>query len=95
MNQRRISERTDQIHRRFFKAVDDLIAMDKMPSFTSWCDGHGLHRPKYTTIRRFYKEGVVAEHMYKAIDLDALAYLSADFGVSADWLLSGAGNEFK
>lgn len=49
MNQRRISERTDQIHRRFFKAVDDLIAMDKMPSFTSWCDGHGLHRPKYTS----------------------------------------------
>lgn len=95
MNQRRISETTDQIQRRFFKAVDDLLMLKRMQSFTSWCDGRGLHRPKYTTIRRYYTDGIIADHMYKAIDLDALAYLSKDFGVSADWLLSGAGNEFR
>ena len=32
---------------------------------------------------------------YKLIDIDALAYLVKDFGVSSDWLLLGRGKMFK
>jgi len=32
---------------------------------------------------------------YKVIDLDALAYLCKDFGVSPEWLLFGKGKMFK
>lgn len=35
------------------------------------------------------------ERLYKIIDLDALSSICRDFGVSAEWLLTGKGKMLK
>ena len=35
------------------------------------------------------------ERLYKVIDIDALSSICKDFGVSADWLLTGRGKMLK
>lgn len=77
------------IQERFFQAFDDLKSRSKIKSLQSFCDEYGLHRPKYSRIRS------KAEGSYKVIDIDALSYLVKDYGVSADWLLTGRGKAFK
>lgn len=83
------------IQSRFFQAIDLLIESDRIPSLQGFCTEHGLHRPKYSNIRTFSKDQSKPGTGYKFIDIDALAYLVDDFGVSADWLLCGKGGMFR
>jgi hypothetical protein len=87
MDPRPIRPVAAEIQNRFFKALNVLIRQGKIHTLNSFCLKYGLHKSKYYELR----DG----GNYKFIDIDALNYLVKDYGVSADWLLTGKGTMFK
>lgn len=83
-----------EIQRRFFQALDMAISLGKVGSLTAFCDDHKLNRTKYSRIRSTL-DRPMEERLYKIIDLDALSSICRDFGVSAEWLLTGKGKMLK
>ena len=94
MEPKTIRPKAKEIQARFFQAVDMLIESGKIKSLQAFCDQYGLHRPKYSNIRSYSKDQTKLGTGYKFIDIDALAYLVGDYGVSSDWLLLGKGGMF-
>jgi hypothetical protein len=83
-----------EIQKRFFEALDMLISSGKIRGLQTFCDEYKLHRPKYSNIKNhLYKPSDGTG--YKFIDIDALSYLVADYGISSDWLLLGKDGMFK
>lgn len=95
MESKVIRPKAKEIQKRFFQAVDLLIESDKIKSLQSFCTDYGLHRPKYSNLRTWANDDSKPGTGYKFIDVDALAYLVADYHVSADWLLIGKGGMFR
>jgi transcriptional regulator with XRE-family HTH domain len=87
MNCKTISTTTQEIQDRFFEAMNELIAQEKI-SMRYFCRKYDLNRIKYLRLK-------AGNRGYKVIDIDALTYLSKDYNVSAEWLLTGDGNMFK
>lgn len=84
------------IQKRFFEALDLLIATKQYGGLQTFCKKHKLNRVKYSNIRSEMRNPENAKLTnYKVIDLDALAYLCTDFNVSPDWLLLNKGKMFK
>lgn len=84
------------IQKRFFEAFDAAVDMGKTNGLLTFCNEHRLNRTKYSNIRTELRNPKDAKPTnYKVIDLDALAYLCKDFGVSPEWLLFGKGKMFK
>ncbi len=84
------------IQSRFFEALDVLIDSGKVGGgLKAFCEKYELHRPKYSNIRTYVKDENKPGTGYKFIDIDALAYLVRDYGISADWLLLGRGGMFS
>ena len=82
------------IQERFFQAIDLLIESGKIKSLQAFCTDYSLHRPKYSNLRTNSKDKRKEGTGYKFIDIDALAYVVADFGISSEWLLLGRGGMF-
>lgn len=98
MDQKIIRPQVHDIQKRFFQALDTLIQGGRIRGLKTFCNQYGLHRPKYSNIRTGIRnEGKVdnRDSGYKLIDIDAMAYLVSDYGVSADWLLLGRGGMFR
>lgn len=89
-----INPRAFEIQRRFFQALDLAIASEKVNGLKGFCDNHKLNRTKYSRIKNALDKPI-EESAYKMIDVDALAALCADFGVSPEWLLLGRGKMLK
>lgn len=94
MESKTIRPKANEIQKRFFEALDLLIESGRIKGLLTFCTEYNLHRPKYSNIRTSLNEGKPGTG-YKFIDIDALAYLVEDFGISADWLLMGTGGMFK
>lgn len=95
MEAKTIRPQAKAIQSRFFKAIELLIESGKLAGLQTFCNDHGLHRPKYSNLRSSEINSELNAPGYKFIDIDALAYLASDFGVSSDWLLLGKGSMFK
>lgn len=82
------------ISRRFFSAVAALVEAGRLPSLSAFCEEAGLSAPRYRALRLAYgvapKEGYVCA--YRSVELEAVAFLSAHYPVSASWLLTGRGS---
>lgn len=90
-----VRPKAKEIQERFFQAIDLLIESGKIKGLQTFCNDYDLHRPKYSNLRTYSKDESKKGTGYKFIDLDALAYLVQDFGVSSDWLLLGRGGMFN
>ncbi len=89
-----INPKAIEIQRRFFEALDIMIASGQIKGLKTFCMTHGFNRTKYSSIKNAL--GMPIETMtYKMIDLDALAAICKDFGVSPEWLLLGTGDMLK
>ena len=88
-----INQRAIAIQRRFFQALDFAIDSGATSGLKTFCELHNLNRTKYSRIRSLIDKP--EDMTYKMIDIDALACLCDDFGVSADWLLLGRGEMLK
>lgn len=84
-----------EIQARFFEALSVLIESKMISGLSAFCKTYNLHRPKYSNIRTSIKDKAKPGTGYKFIDIDAPAYLVKDFGISADWLLTGRGGMFR
>lgn len=96
MEEKKISSTAKAIQERFFKALNQCIDDKKVESLASFCRDHELNRPRYTKLRKMTlnPETIPEGKKYKYIDIDVLAYLVKDAGVSAEWLLTGRGKTF-
>jgi len=83
-----------EITRRFFQAMNLAIELGKVDGIKGFCEAHHLNRVKYATLKMTIDKPV-DEMTYKCIDVDALAGICNDFGVSAEWLLLGRGKMLK
>ncbi len=89
-----INPRAIEIQRRFFEALDVLITSGELSGLKEFCDNHKLNRTKYSRIKNGLSKPL-EESLYKMIDIDALAAICSDFGVSPKWLLLGRGEMLK
>lgn len=88
-----INPKAIEIQRRFFKALDLMIASGHLKGLKTFCENHELNRTKYSRIKNDLDKPIEAT-TYKVIDVDALAALCSDFGVNPEWLLLGRGEMF-
>lgn len=94
MEAKTVRPQTLAIQKRFFEAMQNLMQSGEIKGLQSFCAEYGLHRPKYSNIKN-HIDNPEDGTGYKFIDIDALSYLVADYGISADWLLVGKGTMFK
>ena len=90
MKSKELSKQAEEIQRRFFEALELLIAQGRLKGIKTFCDDYGLNRTKYSNRKTALASGASASP-YKLIDIEALAYLVKDYGISAEWLLVGKG----
>lgn len=81
----------DGVNRRFFAAVGALVRGGRMKSLSGFIRGCGLTPSRYRELRLQYGEHPSRRSRYTYVEVDALARLCVDYGVSADWLLTGRG----
>jgi hypothetical protein len=85
------------INRRFFQAIDALIATGYINSLESFCNEAGLTSSRYREIRFAYGITPRSDKIsrYKSIEIEGLYCLCKKYAVSPDWLLLGQGKMFK
>jgi hypothetical protein len=89
---------SDGVNRRFFIAIDALVTSGRLASLQSFCIENSLSASRYRETRLTY--GVTPNpgskpSRYKTIEIEALYSLAYDYGVSAEWLLTGRGKMFS
>ena len=78
-----IDTNTVKIVMRFYEALDVLIANKKIRGVKTFTDKYEISRWNLNTVRKTPESG-----MFK---LAWLSFLIVDFGVSAEWLMTGEG----
>lgn len=94
MKAKTVSPQTLQLQKRFFEAIDELIAKEKLAGLQTFCTTHNLHKAKYSNLRSAARNPE-HESAYKFIDIDAIIYIVTDYGVSCQWLITGKGKMFS
>lgn len=94
MEAKTLSPQTQAVQKRFFEAIEALKDKEMITGLQPFCEEHGLHKAKYSTLRSSLTKSDY-QSRYKLIDFDALIILVKIYGVSGDWLLTGRGLMFK
>lgn len=85
---------SDAVNRRFFIAIDVLVANKLVSSLSGFCILYGLSPSRYREMRRQFglmpKNGYTAR--YRNMEIETLSILVANYPISALWLLTGRGN---
>ena len=68
---------------RFFEALDFLIANKQIRGIKTFTERYGINRWNFNTVRK--------ERHRDIFQLSWLSYMINDFGISAEWLMSGKG----
>lgn len=89
-----VSRQADEIQHRFFDAMNMLISQGSLDGLQTFCRQYGLNRIKYSNLRMSLSTGHSAAS-YKYIDIEALSHMVKDYGISAEWLLTGSGGMLK
>ena len=88
---------TEGINRRFFAAIEALVAAGKLKSLSAFCTEFDLYSPRYREMRLTY--GITPKPEYKSryinIEMDALYHICNTYYISAEWLLTGKGEMLK
>lgn len=81
------------VNRRFFQAIEVLIALGRISALEAFCKEAGVTPSRYRETRFTY--GVTPRtdkvSRYKSIEVVALYCLVAKYSISSDWLLTGRG----
>src|SRR5574344_241686 len=81
------TEESQKITSRFFSALNTLITNGEIKGKKTFCDDYGINR------RNLWK--LEHNHASDSLQLSWLSHLIVDFGVSAEWLMTGKGLMFK
>lgn len=87
----------DGLNRRFFQAIEVVIALGRLRSLEYFCKEAGLNPARYREARFTY--GITPRtdkaSRYKSIEVEALYNLATKYSISAEWLLTGRGNMLR
>ena len=75
------------ITKRFFLAIDVLITQKKLRGLNTFTKRHDINYWNLNTLKK--------DPEIRVLKPECLAYLVQDFGISAEWLLTGVGNIMK
>lgn len=75
------------ITKRFFLAIDVLITQKKIRGLNTFTTMYGINYWNLCTLRN--------DPSIRVLKPEFLAYLVRDFGISAEWLLTGVGSMFN
>lgn len=92
----KLSPISESVSRRFFKAIDRLVAYKEIRALGSFCEGNHLSASRYREMR--FEYGVTPtgkRSRYKNVEIEALYALVANYSISAEWLLTGRGEMIK
>lgn len=79
----KISEDGVEITKRFFEAIDMLIAQKRIRGLLTFTKAHDINYWNITTVRNQPEVSVLKPEW--------LSYLVQDYGISSEWLLTGRG----
>lgn len=82
-----ISEEGIQITRRFFAAVERLKQMKRIRGLQTFTREHGINRWNMVTLRE--------DPGNRVLKPEWICYLVKDYGVSAEWIITGKGEMFN
>jgi len=89
------NEIKDNINRRFFLAVSELVNAEKVPSLNAFCLENGLSAPRFRECRLGYGPGGnPARSRYDFVGVESLYYIALKYRINADWLITGRGSMF-
>lgn len=83
----KISKEGVEITNRFFEAVDMLKAQKTIRGLLTFTKEHDINYWNINTVRNQPEQSVLKPEW--------IAYLSRDYGVSAEWIITGLGGMFK
>lgn len=93
MNATTPSTTTKSVQRRFFDALSAIQESGQIIGLQTFCTRYGFNRTKYSRVRTALSNDTTGR--YHHIDMDALTYIVTDYGVNAEWLLTGNGEMFR
>ena len=79
----KISKDGVEITKRFFEAIDMLIAQKRIRGLLTFTKAHDINYWNITTVRNQPEVSVLKPEW--------LSYLVQDYGISSEWLLTGRG----
>jgi hypothetical protein len=83
----KISAEGVAITKRFFEAIDILKAQRTMRGLTTFTNAHDINYWNINTVRNQPDVSVLKPEW--------ITYLVLDYGISAEWILTGRGGMFK
>lgn len=83
----RSAEANRPIVKRFFEALDALVAMGKIKSIRAYCTTNGIDRRNLEALRKSEERNLFQTFW--------LIPLITEYGVNAKWLLTGKGQTFE
>jgi len=82
-----ISDEGIAITRRFFLAIDVLVGQRRLRGLQTFTRRYNLNYWNVCTLKK--------EPKHRILKSECLAFIVRDFGISAEWLLTGVGSMFK
>ena len=77
----------NEINKRFFEALDMVVASRMIRGVATFCNEHNIDRRNLIKTQKSPTE--------QRVKTEWIYFLATDFNISADWIITGRGGMFK
>ena len=83
-----------EFNKRFFQALQDLIALGKIETIKDFAHAAGVVYNRYTEMDRDFRQGGERSR-YRTVEMEMIHELVVNYDINADWLITGRGKMFN